>query len=146
MRTARVLLAAAGTAVAAYGAVLLLRQVQPTVPFLRSLGGWLFAGPVLHDLLVAPVVGAAGVALSRLVPGRWRGAVAAGLATTGTLALVAVPLLWRPHAAGTNPGLQDRAYLPGLLVFTAALWLVLLVAAAVRPVRRPAQPTPDRLS
>jgi len=128
----RRLLVLAGTGVMAYGGWLLwgLRRDWP------SLAAWLLGGPVLHDLLVAPAVGATGLLLARLLcASRARAAVAAGLAVTGTLLLIAVPLTWRPAAAPPNPGLQDRDYVVGLGVFLAAVWLA-VAAVAVRPRRR----------
>ncbi|MGN9908921.1 hypothetical protein ACTMTJ_15365 [Phytohabitans sp. LJ34] len=135
MRATRFLLAAAGFALAAYGAWLL----RPQLPYAWT---WLVAGPVLHDAVVAPLVGLTGLALARLLPGRtWRRWVAAGLAVTGTLLLIATPLVWRPHRAPPNPGLQDRDYVRGLAIWLAVLWAcVLLGAAASRLRARRARP------
>jgi hypothetical protein len=132
MRALRVLLGAAGTGLMAYGGWLVLRQVQWTVPYLRSWLTWLALGPVLHDVVVAPAVMLIGLLAARLLRPPWRGAALAGLATTGVLLLIAVPLLWRPTAAPPNPGSQDRAYLPGLAVFLGVLWAALLAGAALR--------------
>ncbi|ASW53907.1 hypothetical protein [Plantactinospora sp. KBS50] len=122
----------AGVAAGGYGLALLRPQFG-------TAGGWLLAGPVLHDAVLAPLAGLAGLALARLVPRpavRWwlRG----GLVVTGTLLLVALPLVWRPAAAPPNPGLQDRDYLHGLAVWLAALWIGVALAVAVArwPVRR----------
>jgi hypothetical protein len=136
MMTVRVLLAAAGTAGMAYGGWLLLPQVRWTPDYLLSLGGWFGLGPPAHDLLVAPAVALGGTLLARLLPRPWRTSVAAGLVATGVLLLVGLPVLTRPMAAPPNPGLDDRAYLPGLLVFLAVMWTVLLAATAVYAWRR----------
>jgi len=126
VRAVRLLLGVAGLAAAAYGAWLL----RPQLP---AAAAWLVAGPVLHDAVVAPLVGLTGLALGRLLPRAARGWVAAGLAVTGTLLLIAIPLVWRPHRAPPNPGLQDRDYVGSLAVWLAALWLgVLLAAIAAR--------------
>jgi uncharacterized membrane protein YphA (DoxX/SURF4 family) len=125
MRTIRILLLAAGTALAGYGGWLL----WPQLPYAA---GWLIAGPVLHDALAAPLVGLAGLALGRVLPDRvWRRWVAAGLAITATLLLIAVPLVWRPHPAPPNPGLQDRDYTAGLAIWLTALWAGVLAGAVV---------------
>ncbi|WP_422769639.1 hypothetical protein ACN28C_23220 [Plantactinospora sp. WMMC1484] len=114
-RTARILLVGSGVAMAAYGIVLL--------PPLDTVLPWLLAGPLLHDALLAPLVGLAGVILGRLVPDRaTRSWIAAGLTMPATLLLIAVPLLWRPAAAASNPGLQDRDYLIQIGVWTVLLW------------------------
>ena len=126
MRAARLLIAAAGVALAGYGAWLL----RPQLPYAWT---WLIAGPVLHDAVVAPLVGLTGLALARLLPGRVaRRWVTAGLVVTGTLLLIAVPLLWRPHRAPPNPGLQDRDYVASLAIWLAALWAGVLLLVHLR--------------
>jgi hypothetical protein len=130
MRAVRAVLLLLGLVAVGYGAVLWWPQRFTTVP-------WLLAGPVLHDLLVAPAVGGTGWLLARLLPPRWRHRVAVGLAGTGTLLLLAVPLLLRPSPAAPNPGLQDRPYLPELAFFLALFWAVLLVTPARRRPRPP---------
>ncbi|WFE53389.1 hypothetical protein [Micromonospora sp. WMMD1155] len=141
MRTVRLLLLVLGVAATAYGGWLLRGQLDTTVP-------WLIGGPVLHDLLVAPLVGLAGLALGRLVTNRRRRAwITAGLAASATLLLVAVPLLWRPPSAPPNPGLPDRDYPLGLTAGLTVLWAVVAIALVVDtiadhrdPARRSEQP------
>jgi hypothetical protein len=145
MMAVRALLGVLGTAVMAYGGWLMLPQVTPDN--LRSLGGWFALGPVAHDLLLAPVVALAGLTVARVLPRPWRTTVTAGLVATGVLVLVGLPVLTRPMAAPPNPGLDDRAYLPGLLVFLAVMWALLLAVTALSTLRyarrhRPAPP-PD---
>jgi hypothetical protein len=131
VRPTRPLLVAAGSATAGYGLWLL----RPELPAATA---WLLAGPVLHDALVAPVVGLAGLALGRVLPHRtWRPWISAGLAITGMLVLIAVPLILRPDPAPPNPGLQDRDYATGLAVWLAGLWTGILAGAAWAA-RRPA--------
>ncbi len=50
-------------------------------------------GLAAHDLLLAPVVLAAGIVVARTVPGRWRSPVQAALLIAGTAALYAYPLI-----------------------------------------------------
>jgi hypothetical protein len=125
VRTVRGLLVLLGTAGSAYGGWLLW-------PDLATTAAWLIGGPVLHDVVVAPVVGLAGLLLIRRVPhpaARWW--VAAGLAVTGTFLLVAVPLIWRPDRAPHYPGLNDRDYLPGLAIWLGAVWAGVLLGAII---------------
>lgn len=121
MTTARMLLAAAGAGMAAYGGWLLAPQLAPVAP-------WLIAGPLLHDLLVAPLVGLVGLTLRHMVSNRVRFAwLTTGVAVSATLLLITLPLIWRPAAAPPNPGLQDRDYLAGLTIWLALLWIGLMV-------------------
>ncbi|MFB9234151.1 hypothetical protein ACFFWC_01155 [Plantactinospora siamensis] len=138
-RGVRTVLVLAGAAAGGYGLFLLRPQLGATA-------WWLLAGPVLHDVLVAPLVGLVGLALTRLARGpaarRW---LRGGLVVTGTLLLIAVPLVWRPAAAPPNPGLQDRDYPRGLAVWLLALWLGVAAAALLsrRRPRRPRTPPDD---
>lgn len=134
MRTTRILLFVLGVAAVAYGGWSLRPEFGSALP-------WLVAGPLLHDVLVAPLVGLVGLALARLVPHRRRRRwLTAGLVASATLLLVAVPLLWRPAAAPPNPGLQDRDYLAGLTVWLTVLWVVVAVAVLAGPRLRRAVP------
>ncbi len=130
--TARIALGASGTLLGGYGAVLLWRQVHWTTDWLANTGAYLFGGPILHDAVLAPAVALAGLAIARLVPASWRATLATGLLATGVLVLISVPLLWRPDPAQPNPGLQNRPYLTGLLVFVTCLWLSLILAHNLR--------------
>lgn len=131
-RNTRIALGVSGVLVAGYGAVLLAHQVHWTIGWLANTGAYLVGGPVLHDLLLAPASAVTGILIARLVPAARRATVATGLITTGILLLIGVPLLWRPDPAQPNPGLQDRHYIPGLLVFLAALWLGLILTNLLR--------------
>ncbi|MDG4810919.1 hypothetical protein O7634_29525 [Micromonospora sp. WMMD1120] len=125
MRAARLLLFLLGAASAAYGGRLLLPQLGPTLP-------WLIGGPVLHDLVVAPLAGLVGLALGRLVTDRLRlTLITFGLLASATLLLIAAPLLWRPPSAPPNPGLPDRDHPLGLAVGLAVVWAAVALALVV---------------
>ncbi|GAA4008216.1 hypothetical protein GCM10022247_33030 [Allokutzneria multivorans] len=87
---------------------------------------WLASGPLVHDVLVAPIVGGVGLLVYHACPPRWADLIAAGLATSGVLGLIALPLLWAPNAP-SNPGLHDRDYGLGLLAALGVVWLVVVV-------------------
>ncbi len=110
-----------------WGAFLLLPLVDV------NLALWFIGGPVVHDLLLAPLLGGLGLLVARWVPGRWRAPVQVGGLLTGVLLALAVPLLWRPFAGSPNPGLNDRDYLVGLLVAVAVIWLGVLAVTLTRP-------------
>ncbi|WP_444947745.1 hypothetical protein [Micromonospora ureilytica] len=125
MRVVRLFLLVLGAAATAYGGWLLLPQLGTTLP-------WLIGGPVLHDVLVAPLVGLVGLVLGRLVTNRLRLAwITAGLLASATLLLLAVPLLWRPPSAPPNPGLPDRNYPLGLAVGLAVVWAAIVIVLVV---------------
>ncbi|MFI6760975.1 hypothetical protein ACIBF5_17750 [Micromonospora sp. NPDC050417] len=127
---ARVLLAVVGAGVLGYGGWLLWAQIVWQPDFVLSLAGWLVVGPVAHDWLLVPVTALGAALLARVLPSPWRSAVVAGLVASGVLLLVGIPLLTRPMAAPPNPGLDDRNYWPGLLLFLAVLWALLLGVTA----------------
>jgi hypothetical protein len=82
----RALLVVVGLAAIGYGGILLRPQLADTLV-------WLLAGPLLHDAVVAPLVGLIGLGLARLVPARrWRALLATGLVVSAVLLLIAVPL------------------------------------------------------
>ncbi|MGM1059773.1 hypothetical protein [Saccharothrix sp. Mg75] len=126
MRAFRWVLGALGVAAGLWGAVLLLPLLDV------DLLVWFLGGPVAHDLLLAPLVGGVGLAVARWVAAPWRVPVVVGGVLSGVLVLLAVPLLWRPHAGPANPGLHDRAHGPWLLAAVAAIWLGVLVTGLVR--------------
>ncbi|KAA9154588.1 hypothetical protein FPZ12_031685 [Amycolatopsis acidicola] len=130
MRFGRILLVLPGLAALAWGIVLLSQ-----LAFRQQLvtGGWLLGGPIVHDLLIAPFVG---LLVSHVVSVRWRVPLLTGLAVSGVLVLLAVPLLWRTFGTPPSPGLHDGHPLVGLLVALAVVWVLVLGAGLVRRVRR----------
>jgi hypothetical protein len=125
----RAALVVTGVLIIGWGGWLLWPHLTPAA----SVAGWLLAGPVLHDLLLAPAVGLLGVIVATTVPPRWRAPVAAGLVVSGVLVLLALPGLLRPSAGPPNPGLADRDYPLGLAAALAVTWLLVLAAGTLRP-------------
>lgn len=114
----RILIGAVGVAMAVWGALLAIQ-----VPQIVEFGAWFLAGPILHDALLAPLVGVVGLAL--------KGPVKAGAVVSGILVLIAVPLLWQPHVP-VNPGLHDGDHLLGLAISLGVVWLVVLGFVGVK--------------
>lgn len=122
----RIALGVVGVALGAWGAWLLLPQI--TFELLLWLGG----GVVLHDFVVAPLVGASGFVVKRP-------SIGIGLVTTGIIGVLAVPLLWREHGGPVNPGLHDRDYPTGVAVVLGLVWAAVAlyeVAAHLQKRRR----------
>jgi hypothetical protein len=120
-------LALAGLALLGYGAVLAWEFASSRTVNAVQGGAWFIAGPIIHDGLVAPVVGIVGLGLARILPRPWRAPVAVGLVLTGVLTLLSVPLLWRPFGTAVNPGLHDRDYGTGLAIALGVVWICVIV-------------------
>jgi hypothetical protein len=132
MKLLRVLLFLPGLAALVWGAVLFGQFALPLGPQSVPGFGWLLGGPLVHDGLVAPVAGLLGLLLTRIVPPKWRGPVVAGTVASGVLAILSVPLLWRPFGGPVNPGLHDGDTATGLLITLAALWTLVILGGVVR--------------
>lgn len=131
----RALFAVAGLALLAYGAVLSWEFVSSrTVNAVQGVA-WFVGGPLVHDGLVAPVIGLTGLLLTRIVARPWRTPVAVGAVLTAVLALLAIPLLWRPFGVVTNPGLHDRNYGAGLAIALGVVWLAVAVTGVAATAR-----------
>lgn len=122
----RVLVGVLGIAALAWGGLLALDLSEQV-----SVGAWFLAGPLVHDFLLAPIVGGLGLLLARTLSPVWRTPVAVGATLTGVLVVLAVPLLWRTDEPA-NPGLHDRNYPVGLAAALALVWLTVLAVGAVR--------------
>ena len=108
----RIALACVGLVMAVWGAVLVL-----DIPGWFEVGVWFVAGPLIHDLLVAPLVGVTGLFLTK-----GGSPVKAGAAITGVLLLLAIPLLWQENVPA-NPGLHDAGHLAGLAITVGVVWI-----------------------
>jgi hypothetical protein len=129
------LFAVAGLALLAYGAVLSWEFVSSrTVNAVQGVA-WFVGGPLVHDGLVAPVIGLTGLLLTRIVARPWRTPVAVGAVLTAVLTLLAIPLLWRPFGVVTNPGLHDRNYGAGLAIALGVVWLAVAVTGVAATAR-----------
>ena len=94
-------------------------------------------GLAAHDLLLAPVVLAAGIVVARTVPGRWRSPVQAALLMAGTAALYAYPLVRGfGHRLG-NPTSLPRNYGAGLVIVVGVVCAAVLAGhLAFHPAHR----------
>uniref|UniRef100_UPI000CCFFCD4 hypothetical protein n=1 Tax=Amycolatopsis sp. CA-128772 TaxID=2073159 RepID=UPI000CCFFCD4 len=127
MKTARVLLALPGLAALAWGAVLFAEYALPLRPDVFPTLSWIIGGPIVNDAIIAPLTALLGIALARLLPRPWRTPVVAGTVTTGVLAILAFPLLWRPYGTPPMPGLHDGNPALGLAITLAAVWLLVVL-------------------
>lgn len=101
------------------------------------------AGALVHDLIFAPVILGAGVALARLVRGRWRAPVQAFLIIAGCAALFAWPEIRDYARVNHNPSSLPHNYTANLIVVAGAVLLGVLVVTwfrrrrGTRPQRAP---------
>jgi len=143
-RITRAAFALAGLALLAYGGWLAWEFASSrTINAVQGLA-WFVGGPVVHDGLVAPLVGVTGLVIARFVPAAWRAPIAVGVVLSAVLTLLAIPLLWRPFGVATNPGLHDRDYPSGFLIALGVVWLVVLLTGITRRVRGGATVRPPR--
>jgi hypothetical protein len=92
---------------------------------------WLVAGVLVHDLLVVPLVAAAGWVLARAVPAPARAVVRGGLLVAATLTLVALPVL-SGEGDATNASLTPLDYPRNYALALAAVLLVTVALAVLR--------------
>lgn len=143
MRTTRIAFALPGLAALAWGLVLAVQFALHSFHDGRSAIAFFVGGPILHDAVVAPLVGVIGLLISGLMGQHWRTPVRLGAAISGVLTLVAVPAIWRTYAGQHNPGLDDRDYTAGLLIALAVVWLGVVGWGLLRQRRhQPPKPAP----
>jgi hypothetical protein len=123
----------AGMALSAYGLIGLLGDVHvgDTMSWLTYFAGGLIA----HDLVWAPLVALGSVALVRVAPARVRPVIQGALIVTGTVLLVAYPVLNGSGRLANNPSILPLDYGPNLLIVLASVWVV-AAALMVRAVKR----------
>lgn len=115
-----------GAALVGYGGWLLVSRQHPAA--LLQVLGWLAAGVLLHDLVLAPLV----AGLGRLWPRVPRTAAVAGtavLVVLGPVTLVAIPVLGRFGARPDDPTLLPRDYTAGWFVVATVVVLGAVAAA-----------------
>lgn len=121
--------AAVGWGVIAFGVRGVFQHSIDTRP--ADLARFVVGGALLHDLLVAPLVILAGVAVARAVPRRARAAVQAALAVSGIVALFSYPLVRGYGLAANNPTSLPHDYGRNLLIVLGVVWAAAGIAVAI---------------
>lgn len=89
-------------------------------------------GAILHDLVFVPAVGLVGVVVARLVPGRVRAPVQAGLIASGVVVAFAWPYVRGYGSTGANPSVLPLDYGTNLAIVLGLIWTAVAVALALR--------------
>lgn len=97
-----------------------------------SFGRWFFGGLFTHDLLLAPVVLVAGLAVARWVPARIRPVVSVALFVAGAVALYSAPVVLGYGERPANPSVLPRDYAEGLALVLGAIALAAVLLIAIR--------------
>ena len=134
MTAIRLMLMAAGIALGAYGAVLLLDN--PTAILIR-IAVWAGVGVLLHDAVFAPACVALGFAGRRILPRSWWSPIMVAALCSVVLVLLAIPVYDKPGRLLDTPSALDRDYHWGLWVSLAIVWgaaLLILIGKHLLPV------------
>jgi hypothetical protein len=105
-----------------------------------SFARFFFGGAIAHDLLLAPLVFAAGWAVKRLVPQWSWPTVRNALFVSVVVSLFSYPFVRGFGRRPSNETVIPRNYAEGLVLVLAVVWMV---AAAALIVRRPRALQPD---
>ena len=122
--------AAAGWAVIAFGVRGIFEKTIDTRP--SQLARFVVGGALIHDLLVAPLVIAVAVAITKVVPGRSRAALQATLIVSAVVALFAYPLVRGYGHATHNPTSLPHDYAANLAAVLGIVWAVAAVVVLTR--------------
>lgn len=122
--------AVAGWAVIGFGLRGIFENSLDTRP--ANLARFVIGGALIHDLVVAPLVILAGVAVARTVPHRARSVVQGALVVSGVLALFSYPLVRAYGLAANNPTSLPHNYAANLLVVLGVVWAVAALAVLLR--------------
>ena len=133
MKAWRIILAAAGIALGAFGVFRLLTEI-PTYS-LVILAVWLVAALVIQDAILAPSVVGVGWLLRRYVPDRGRRYMQVALIMSALITVIAVPMIF---LRGTQPAVKAlllRNYGSNLILIIAVIGVISLILYAVRVAR-----------
>jgi len=133
MKAWRIILAAAGIALGAFGVFRLLTEI-PTYS-LVILAVWLVAALVIQDAILAPSVVGVGWLLRRYVPDRGRRYLQVALIMSALIAVIAVPMIF---LRGTQPAVKAlllRNYGFNLILIIAIIGVINLILYVVRVAR-----------
>jgi len=127
--------AAGGWVVIAYGLRGLLQHHVDTRP--ANLAAFFVGGALVHDLVFAPLVLIAGVAVAAVVGRPLRAWTQAALVISGCVALFSYPLVRDYARVLHNPSSLPHDYAANVGIVLGVVWAVALAAALIVAVGRP---------
>ena len=133
MKAWRIILAAAGIALGAFGVFRLFSEL-PTYSLL-ILGVWLAAALVIQDAILAPSVVGVGWLLRRYVPDRMRRYLQIALIMIALITVIAVPMIFLRGSQPAVKALLLRNYGSNLILIIGIIAAVTLILYAVRVLR-----------
>ena len=123
---------AVGATVMAFGLRGLVTELGSGNPF--KLAEWVVGLDLVHDLVLAPLVVLAGLALAAVLPPVARGPVGAAAGLTGVVVLFSVPLITAWGRRAGNSSTLPLNYAHNVLIVVALVWIVALGLIAKRAV------------
>lgn len=133
MTRIRIMLGAAGIALALFGAFRLLTQIS--FGGLAFLALWLVGALVLHDGIVAPGVLGLGTLISRKVPPRARRYLQGALIGAAAVTVIALPMIYRAHSQPKVKALLEQNFAANLALLVGVIAVVALLGYVVGLVR-----------
>lgn len=100
---------------------------------------WMIGLLLVHDVVVAPVVAAITLPLSRRGSAWWARPVASGLAATAVVLAFSLPLVRRFGERKSNPSALPRDYGSALLLVLVTIWSAVVLTVAIRARRNAGQ-------
>ena len=100
---------------------------------------WMISLLLVHDVVVAPVVAAITISLSRRGSAWWARPVASGLAATAVVLTFSLPLVRRFGERQSNPSALPRDYGSALFLVLVAIWSAVVLTVAIRARRNAGQ-------
>jgi hypothetical protein len=133
MKAWRIILAAVGIALGAFGVFRLVSEI-PTYSLL-VLGVWLAAALVIQDAILAPSVVGVGWLLRRYVPDRGRRYLQVALIMSALITVIAVPMIFLRGSQPAVKALLLRDYGFNLILIIAIIGVISLILYTVRVAR-----------
>ena len=133
MKAWRIILAAAGIALGAFGVFRLLTEI-PTYS-LVILAVWLVAALVIQDAILTPSVVGVGWLLRRYIPDRGRRYLQVALIMSALITVIAVPMIFLRGSQPAVKALLLRSYGSNLILIIAIIAVISLILYAVRVAR-----------